>query len=457
MRGMSVALSVCLFSGLAFGQDTAKAEAPNEMQKEIERLRKIIIEEQQIIADCMKRIDSLEAAKNAQDKSGISSVVKFGGDFRYRYEYIHQDPENAMLRGVRDPFVGPDSPSTRERHRLRLRLGAAWNANEQWTLNARLASAMGADPVSTNQTLTDGFSMKHIWIETAYFDFHPSKVPGLNVYGGKMEQPFLMPGRTQMIWDHDLAPEGLAITYLKSDIPPWEFRTAVGCFQVQERSVDHDAQLFGVQGTVKYNLLEEGRASVLAGVSYYDFDDVEDYPPFFAGNDNFGNSLSLAVLSDQTNNGFFAEDYDIVEGFAEIVFPVRHIPFMLFGDYAVNTAAADDFFDEGDDNTAWCVGLQIGKCVAPRSWSARYEYRDVHRDAVVGMFNDSDFGGGGTNARGHVFNLDYMLFKNIRVSATYFLNHTEGSDWIRMLPRWGARENVDGPYERLQLDLNVKF
>ena len=65
---------------------------------------------------------------------------------------------------------------------------------------------------------------------------------------------------------------------------------------------------------------------------------------------------------------------------------------------------------------------------------------------------DSDFGGGNTNVKGHVFRVGYAIYKNWTLNATYFINN---------LNIYGAADPVKSPhdesYKRLQLDLNVKY
>ena len=81
----------------------------------------------------------------------------------------------------------------------------------------------------------------------------------------------------------------------------------------------------------------------------------------------------------------------------------------------------------------------------PGSWAFRYQWKVQERDAVVAAFTDSDFGGGGTDAKGHEFNLAYMVARNWEVAATYFLNDIDLS-----MPD-------DKNYERFQFDLKFKF
>ena len=132
-------------------------------------------------------------------------------------------------------------------------------------------------------------------------------------------------------------------------------------------------------------------------------------------------------------------------------------PLNVYGDIAYNLSDIDKSFDDETGNLAWAVGLSYGRCVAQNSWAFRYEYRNVERDAVIGAFTDSDFGGGGTNSRGHILGAEYMLLKNTRLAVSYFINDNMGSDALRLLPVFGSRENIDGPYRRLQVDLNFKF
>lgn len=446
-----VVLGLCLvtLTSVSVAQEDAD---PNV---EIDRLRKIIMEEQQVIAECMKRIDKLEASdketEKRLEKSPLSSIIKLKGDFRYRYELIDVDPQK-FNTSVKSRFFGAEEDQTRDRHRLRLRVGAEWKANDEWTVGAQLATTMDGDPVSTNQTLTDSFSKKDIWVDKAYFDYHPEAWKGFKLIGGKMGNPFY--STSSLVWDGDLTPEGLAATYA-TESGPWAWGVNTGWFQIEERSRDEDSQLYGLQGLATYKFMD-GDASLTAGLSYYDFIDTEDYPTFVSASNNFGNSLSLAILNG-LGVGYYADDYNLVNAFVEAAFPLGSLPCAVYADYVVNTSASDRYFDREDGDTGWAAGLVLGKCSDPGSWSLKYEYRDVERDAVVGAFSDSDFGGGGTNSHGHIVGAEYGLFKNVKLAATYFNVENEGSQWLRFMPTYGGSQKYEANYQRLQLDVNVKF
>ena len=84
--------------------------------------------------------------------------LKLKGDVRFRNELIQQEDKE-------DNF----------RWRMRARLAAEAEINETWSAAIGLASGSD-DPVSTNQTLTSGFSRKYISIDLAYVDFHPKQI-----------------------------------------------------------------------------------------------------------------------------------------------------------------------------------------------------------------------------------------------------------------------------------------
>mgnify|MGYP001056851727 CR=1 FL=1 len=143
----------------------------------------------------------------------------------------------------------------------------------------------------------------------------------------------------------------------------------------------------------------------------------------------------------------------------EVGFPVAKLPVKLHADLAINSEAESPnrlpvtpgqvaptlFADE--NNFGWMVGFQVGKASKPGQWQVSYDYRDLQPDAVLGALTDADFGGGGTDAKGHKVSLAYCLSKNVTLGATFFCDkqdihtHATGNDF----------------YHRLQLDLMVKF
>jgi len=336
-------------------------------------------------------------------------------DFRYRHEEI--DAEGGDWR-------------TRER--IRLRAGFKAKLIEDWDLIFQLASGTG-EPVSTNQSLDGGFNQKQIWIDMAYLHYHPEAVKGLNVYGGRVKNPLFIPGKNQLIWDSDLNPEGWAIGYGKAFNRFSVFANCAG-FWLDERSEHLDGIMYGAQVGTKIKLGENGKTHLNLGVGYYDFQNTKGYPIYYSKS---GNSVDAANK--------YIHAYELTEGMVEFGFKVAEIPLLIFGDYVVNNGI--DKSDPEEDNIGWAIGFNVGKADKKNSWAVRYLYRELQKDAVIGAFSDSDFGGGGTNNRGHIVGLDYSFSKNVVMSLTYFLNTTAIS----------KDDPKELDYNRMQLDLSLKF
>ncbi|MBI5119156.1 putative porin [Candidatus Poribacteria bacterium] len=418
--------------GLLLISGTAVAQAQGD-SGEIEALRKLVQEQNARISDLLSRIEALEAKQGEQGEwietekesekkeAEWTERIVLKGDFRYRYEWIDDDREK----------------EDRNRNRIRARVGLEAKLNDTTDLGFQLSTSepngRGAegDPISNNQTLTNSFSLKNIWLSQAYFDWHPAQAPGLHVLGGKVYYPFYAPGKSELIWDADLTPEGGVIKYAKSFDSVDAFGNLYG-FWVLERSQDADSGLFGAQGGAKLNFEAFGdKAYVLGGLGYFDFGNVEGERPFFDNTGkSFGNTLVGNVL---------AEDFDELELFGEFGFKAKEIPLLLFAHYVTNVAA------NGEDD-GWLVGLGVGKAKEPGDWEAKYTYRVLQRDAVLGGFTNSDFGRGGTDAKGHEIGIAYQLAKNWQVVAKYFNNETG----------IGIGEDEED-YEKVQLDLNFKF
>ncbi|NIA12709.1 MAG: hypothetical protein GWP08_01420 [Nitrospiraceae bacterium] len=426
----------------------AFAGSQTDLAKAVEDLLRVQQEQQTLIQQLIDEVNSLragqaamkteyKAAKTAQEEAGaatdaalekVSWAKRFGisGDFRTRYEYIGQEGKEEI-----------------NRFRLRARVGLSAELSE--TLDVRFQLASGSnDPTSTNQTLDGSFSSKDVWIDLAYLDWRPAAREGLHVLAGKLDNPFYTPGKTELIWDGDLRPEGAALTYDRTD-GHWDTTLRAGAFVVDHDKVQSDTSLFGGQAYAKYRFDRHG-AYALLGTSLFYCDNLEYHLPLFDTTDPMGNAVRLLDLSDPTSPLIYRQDFTELEFFAEAGMDIHGIPVSLFGDYVKNTEA--DF-----DDTGWLAGFKVGKTKNPGSWEFRYNYRELERNAAIGLFTDSSFGGGGTDVRGHKFKLGYQLSKRAKLGLTYFDNHR----YLDSDNKWYLFAAPTRDYERLQLDVQLKF
>jgi hypothetical protein len=336
--------------------------------------------------------------------------MKITGDLRYRHEMIKEGDSE-----------------TRNRHRIRARLGVESEVNDFTKAGVQLATGSD-DPVSTNQTLSDGFSTKSLMLDLAYFTIRSTLIPGLSVTGGKFKNPFFKPGDSELLWDSDLDPEGGTFNYQK------RFKalslTFIGAgLWIEERSSGEDSWMGAGQALLGIEL-HQNKSSVTLGGGFYNYFNAAGYRPYFDGTEPMGNSIDTL--------GNYLNGYEITEVFVEVAYSFKYFPVTVMADFAANSAA-EDF------NNGWLAGIRAGKTKKPGSWDFRYIYRKIEKDAVVGIFTDSDFRGGGTDARGHEIGGGYQIANNMKFSATYFINTI------------GLKKKETTDFDRLQLDLQLKF
>jgi hypothetical protein len=347
-----------------------------------------------------------ERMSSFEQKVAWAAKTQIKGDVRLRYEDVNVDNPNARS-------------GNQDRERVRARVGFYSEINPQVDAGVRVATGSSADARSTNQSLDNYFEKKSLWVDLAYLDWHPTAVPNLHLIGGKMNQPWVSMG--DIIWDSDINPEGVAVTY-KTNLGAAELFGSAGHYTLKD-NVDgdgvqfkHDAQLYHGQLGTKFNAADTVKVTV--GGSIY-------------GYDNDKKSAALRSLGNTTN------EFNLVEGFGQLDFTGFAIPLSAYGQFVKNTDSTDGM-DKG-----WLAGLKskVG------AWSLDYNYRDVQRNAVVSLFTDSDFGNGFTGSRGHKFKVGYEIDKNFTLGAAYMMAKTDYSN----LP------NSNADVDTLQVDLEAKF
>lgn len=351
-------------------------------------------DEQAIAAAVSKAIEKHQA-EQPKLPEWINKVNLYG-DFRYRHEWTNDETKTA----------------DRNRNRIQARISLNGIVNEEVGYSFRLASGNSespqdeGSPTSNNQDLGNAFSSKNIWLDLAYFDYQPASIPGLNVYGGKMLNPYCHVGNSDLLFDNDVTPEGIAVKYKTMLSEDFELFGTVGGFYVKERSLEADTSLWAIQGGSTLHFGQEKKSHMTAGIGYYDYGNT-------IGRAGLGNDATQ-FYGNTSTGGLYDSDFDLVQGFAEVGTPLGSLPLRVFGDVIKNTAA------KSNEDTAWLAGVGLGKTTTPGTWSFAYNYRDIEADALLGVLAEATFGGGGTNIKGHKFTLGYQLAKNTQVALNYY-------------------------------------
>lgn len=338
---------------------------------------------------------------SADDQSWTDRIA-FNGDFRLRYEGIDEDFE-----------------SRRDRARFRARFGLKAEVADNVTMVLRLATG-GDNPVSTNVTLDNGFSTKDIGVDLAYVDW--AITDNLDFHGGKIKNPMFRAGGVPLIWDGDLNLEGFALKYDTDSF----FATAAG-YSVEERSSTDDSLLFTVQGGGKLAVGEYSKLT--AGAGYFAYTNTIGNGAFYNGSSK-GNTLDL--------NGDYIYDYKNVEVFAQFDTQLGDWPLRVFAHATQNNEVSQE-------DTAIAFGVKLGNAKKQGESQYSWTYQDIEADSVIGTFNDSDYGGGGTDSEGHILKAKFGYSDKIFLGGTLFINEVDGF------------QGVEHDYSRIQLDVEFKF
>ncbi len=371
------------------------------------------------LSDLKARVEKLE-------KGQASSNLDWSADFRYRHESIYkQDSEHY------------------DRDRIRVRVKVVGQVNDDTKLTVRVASGDSQGATSTNQTLgasssSGEFKKLDLWLDQAFISYTPSMLKGADVYAGKMANPFLRIGGNQLIWDSDVNPDGGAVQFT-TDLDAFILGANAGAFWVRETHASGAADSILLAGQLyAKKVIQEN--TFTGGASFYDFGNMKGLSVGSEGNTNADTTVNTGTASALQN------DYELIELFLGLDTTFNDLPVSVFGTWVRNNGTISG----NSYDTAYLVGGKINKIKDPGSWQFAYDYRDVDRDAVLGMFTDSDaFDGGTTDGSGigatsHRFNFAYQLAKNVTGAITYYMSEIKHSGSL----------NTD--YDRLMFDLVVK-
>jgi hypothetical protein len=322
------------------------------------------------------------------------------GDVRYRYESQLKDTK------------ANDDEHSRDRHRMRVRLGVYPWINEELSGGVQISTG-GNETTSRNETFDDLFIPDQINLNEAFIDYHPMFLDGsVNLLLGKRDVAKTLIMTRDLVWDTDLTFEGATLQFGKdADGREKDGLNAVaGYYILQEyatTSTGHDVpDAYLVAGQAAYTG-EFSDLSYRLGASYYDYVHF-DYT-------NPGGTYKPAF-------NYVGKDFNIVEVFGSIGGQVTEtLPWKVYGQYACNTASHDDQvnIDEAKRD-AYLVGLQIGDAKSPGQWSLDANYVSIERDAVT-VLTDSDRNAGAyTDLEGFKIGAVYHLVQNMTVGATYF-------------------------------------
>ncbi len=404
-----IAISVIAILSAATGRaDNEVSFLKQEIDRLSARLEILEAESQKLKILSVSQVERVDANRQLLDQfsstESVSSAnqITLKGDFRYRYEYI--DSESKIHR---------------DRERVRSRFAVEASIPNDLKVGFGIATG-GDDPVSTNQTLGKGNSTKDLRLDLAYMKWNFSE--DAQLLAGKFSNPLYRPQKSSLLWDGDWRPEGIALSWSGEHI----FANTIANWIESDSKSDNRTLFWGAQVGSQ---IEISDIKLTGALAYYDF--PTSGKSAFYDDDFFGNT---------TVEGRYAFDYQLVEIGGDIKFSLLDQPAVIFGNYVRNRDASSN--DDG-----WLVGVGLGKVKKAKSWSIKYQYQELESDAVLGLFSDSDFGGGDTGTSGHKLSGALGITSNWSLGFTWFFDN-----------RLGFADNDPAvQYDRLQIDAKFKY
>lgn len=351
--------------------------------------------------------------KNQNAESSWTDRVAWKGNFRFRYEDIHQE--------------GSDD---RERYRVRARPSLAAKITDNIEVGFGMVTGSD-DPISGNQTLGGGSNSKNINLDLAYASW--TGLPGTEITIGKFYNPIYSPQKSQLLFDSDFRPEGVAINWANE---LFFAHTSFNFIESDSNQAEQDN--YGVWvAQVGTTLTPFDGAKLTLAAAYLDIPTEGEksiIEPDDPDADFYGNS-SIIVDGQKV----YEYDYKLVTGSVDFGIEVRDLPLNFYATYVENQDA--DEFDTG-----YLVGVKLGSAKKKGSWQVAYQYQVLDADATLAAVTNSNIAGGGTDGKGSLVTAKYAIDDRWYVASTYFFDNKTDID---------LGDNLN--YDRFQLDTGFKY
>ena len=354
-----------------------------------------------------------------------SSVAMAQSDWKDRFS-ISGDIRLRLQRDINGSTAGTTGTTDNWMPRVRARIVTAAKVNDQLTANigwahtgttgTTTATTYQSSGRSRNDNMGNWASSKAMGIHIANVDYKLSD--SLNIAVGKTNNVFWSAGNTYMIWHAETSFDGGNVRW-KGDMGSlkpyavleyahmWE-RTNNQGNQAASATLGADIAMMGAQVGTTWSADPMSANFAIASYNYNNMKGLTNTTMGCAGTA----AACMGNTSDSVapNVGAFKYDYKLTHAALEFAYNLSFAPISVFTNYIQNG-------DPSDSNKGMDGGLRVGKVGAPGSWSAAYWYTDLPKDATLGFFADTGFGGGGTDAIYHTSQFSYRAWQNSTVSV----------------------------------------
>jgi hypothetical protein len=328
-------------------------------------------------------ISKVTAGKKSPEKTITTTNVSpliLSGDLRVRFERNN----------------GAGNQRNDARGAVRGRVGATYIASPSLKLGARLVTGNPDDPNSADVSLSNFNDNLQVSLDQMY----GAKTFGsLTVIGGKFPTPFR---RTDLLWDGDVNPQGLAAQYKAVDTGRTQIAGAALLFPIERSVGGPDSNATAYQMTLDHQLSTNWKVGLAGG--YYNFE--------ISATDTADTGDTRTNLLDQT--GAYVSDFDILDVIVDLSYSgfSDRWPIKIQYDYVQNLGA--DQYDKG-----LSIAASVGQLNAIGDYSFGYAYNVAEADAVFAAFSQDNIPYA-SNYRQHTYSLTYAISEQLALNTALY-------------------------------------
>ena len=436
-----------LLSAGATAQDKEADAALERLKQSLQSEPNLSEDTKAAMADFFDALSERHAELDAVDMEALQRLAASAPVAPGRWEKLKERlTVHGDLRLREEVSFKLDDQENRERMRYRLRLGADYRLDDEFTVGARIRTGDRMDPNSPHSTLGDGFRTDEVSLDRAFIAYRPEGEPGLRVIGGKFQHPFYAnPIYGELVWDADVAPEGIAATYtLPGDESGERLDFALGLYTAVEQGGGPEARVLVAQVAGHERLGEQTTGSLALG--YYQYSRITpdggqllvgENPSQTAGGNQLIDTDGDTVMDD------YASGFKIWNPIASVTHTGWCEPVTFSAEYIRNADAT------GSRDSGYALGVAVGQQREPGDWQYYYQWQKVEQEAVFAAFAQDDFLLA-ANQVGHVFGTRYRITDQVGAHLWALISARDSA---------GTTATTDSRSDqwRVRFDIDVRF
>jgi hypothetical protein len=448
-------------------------------------------------ADEAQRLADQATANAVEAKTALAVSNNKTQDEDKKIAAIQNIVERFRLSGdvrVRGEGFYQDNVISRNRARIRVRVGLDGKLNEDFIGGLAIATGTLGDPTTTNETLTNFFDRKTIALDRGYITYNPLDEKWLSLTGGKFAYTW---DRTSLTTDPDINPEGFD-EKVAFDLNSAGFKKfSAQAFQLLYNENSKGDDSFGLGGSVSATF-KAGPWTAIPSFTLIDwrFVDALLSAPAFAVQattatggiqvpgegpgcaGGFGlptaapcafsaNGLTNATFTDTSGKVHFLSGFTYADFILnnQIKTGIARLPLNVVLEYEDNLNAANHPLDNagnvitsiGSQSKAYMGDLSFGQLKNKGDVQFGYAYWRTEQDAILASWAESDQRAP-TNILQYKIYAGWKLRSNVAASYTLFLGRTLNSNLQHAVLGTGVAPGQTEPIlKRQELDLNYTF